>query len=876
MSCKTVNCIYMLECRTCKSQYIGETVQDLKDRIGQHRRCTKDSGDSGNFRIRQHFACSDGYCSYFNVYILQKLQGNGRISEFRSAVNKKAAIDKTITAIRKEHEDKWVRSLHTQFPYGLNDRIDSLKNKWMFNCEFAKFWSPKNCDRKRSWKRGSVDQAVQDNENIVHSLISFLKLDYHSSIISKLKRLLFPLKKSLLRDIQKSYLKEVFTNVELKNEVLYKQSHFVISDLLMYKIQPFNSSKVAINIQSNCRKRRLNFKLLFVNKALDMINLPLIFRNKELKSFVNFCNIPEPSVQYQYRSGIGSKLFNYNQTSNNFNSLDDIECVCRDPYFQNFINDDCDHVACGNFSIFKSSKLRNLVEKGPKYREPANLDFDLAKDSILKYLDQFVKSWADSEQYDVQCFIGWKNKFINLLEETVSNLRNRYISSKKYRSVFKDPTVVEDLNYFQKHFVICPVDKASKNIAIICKKFYCETILNECLCNEKSYCQVTDRNTSDICSDIRKFVKDKFTLDISSGAEKLSHIVLFPKFHKPKFSQRFVVSYADCFIKPLSSRLMLGLKAVYKKICSYSDMIFKVTGIRRNWIIENNVSILDSLDKIEFGRNIQTYDFTTLYTNLEHSDISTALSNVIKLAFKHAKRNFISIYDKSFAWVNKAKDTTFTFDEESLIEAVNFLLDNCYFTFGNRIFRQIIGVPIGVDPGPYIANLTLWFYENRYLEKTYKKDYHSAMLMNKTFRLIDDITVINSNGVFASHIKDIYPESLNLNKENSDDSRANVLDLNIVIHEGKFKVNLYDKRDDFPFKIVQFSDSSSNISRNTILGVFKSQVLRYARICSEFQDFLERLDIIVKKFMGLGFGKKLLKSHFVWRGNIIFLESLEG
>ena len=84
----------------------------------------------------------------------------------------------------------------------------------------------------------------------------------------------------------------------------------------MYKIQPFNSSKVAINIQSNCRERRLNFKLLFVNKALDMINLPLIFRNKELKSFVNFCNIPEPSVQYQYRSGIGSKLFNYNQTSN--------------------------------------------------------------------------------------------------------------------------------------------------------------------------------------------------------------------------------------------------------------------------------------------------------------------------------------------------------------------------------------------------------------------------------------------------------------------------------------------------------------------------------------------------------------------------------
>ena len=57
------------------------------------------------------------------------------------------------------------------------------------------------------------------------------------------------------------------------------------------------------------------------------------------------------------------------------------------------------------------------------------------------------------------------------------------------------------------------------------------------------------------------------------------HIVLFPKFHEPKLSQRFVVSYAICTIKPLAKRLTLGLKAVYFKICSYSRMLLKVTGI---------------------------------------------------------------------------------------------------------------------------------------------------------------------------------------------------------------------------------------------------------------------------------------------------------
>ena len=68
---------------------------------------------------------------------------------------------------------------------------------------------------------------------------------------------------------------------------------------------------------------------------------------------------------------------------------------------------------------------------------------------------------------------------------------------------------------------------------------------------------------------------------------------------------------------------------------------------------------------------------------------------------------------------------------------------------GNMIFKQIIGVPIGVNPGPFIANLTLFYYEYKYLDKLYKTDYFSAKRLNNTFRLIDDITTVNSDGVFT-------------------------------------------------------------------------------------------------------------------------------
>ena len=89
-----------------------------------------------------------------------------------------------------------------------------------------------------------------------------------------------------------------------------------------------------------------------------------------------------------------------------------------------------------------------------------------------------------------------------------------------------------------------------------------------------------------------------------------------------------MVSYAKCIIKPLTRNITLGLKAVYNQICRYSNMIFKVTGINRNWIVNNNVPIIECFDNNSNFHNIETYDFTTLYTSLLHDEIKVALSSV--------------------------------------------------------------------------------------------------------------------------------------------------------------------------------------------------------------------------------------------------------
>ena len=47
---------------------------------------------------------------------------------------------------------------------------------------------------------------------------------------------------------------------------------------------------------------------------------------------------------------------------------------------------------------------------------------------------------------------------------------------------------------------------------------------------------------------------------------------------------------------------------------------------------------------------------------------------------------------------------------------LTWLIDNIYVTFGNKVFRQQIGIPMGTDCAPFLANLFLFSYEFKWLD----------------------------------------------------------------------------------------------------------------------------------------------------------------
>ena len=86
--------------------------------------------------------------------------------------------------------------------------------------------------------------------------------------------------------------------------------------------------------------------------------------------------------------------------------------------------------------------------------------------------------------------------------------------------------------------------------------------------------------------------------ETDAQVKSLPHMFSSPKFHKSSLKFRYVISYSECSIKPLAVKITLALKAIYSEICRYTNMLYKVTGVNRNWVILNNKPILETLEDV--------------------------------------------------------------------------------------------------------------------------------------------------------------------------------------------------------------------------------------------------------------------------------------
>ena len=125
-------------------------------------------------------------------------------------------------------------------------------------------------------------------------------------------------------------------------------------------------------------------------------------------------------------------------------------------------------------------------------------------------------------------------------------------------------------------------------------------------------------------------------------------------------------------------------------------------------------------------------------------------------------------------------------------DALHYLFDNIFIIFGSKLYRQIVGIPMGTNCAPLVADLLLFCYERDFMLSL--SDNNQADIIeafNSISRYLNDLLNID-NPYFEQMVGQIYPTELQLSKANSSDTEALFLDLNLSITNGIVSSKIYD------------------------------------------------------------------------------------
>ena len=224
----------------------------------------------------------------------------------------------------------------------------------------------------------------------------------------------------------------------------------------------------------------------------------------------------------------------------------------------------------GDLRIITNSKLRKLMVKGPKYREPVSICFSSARDEIQSALDILIDKWGNESGQDARCFDDWKHTAMSLVDERISNLTSK-VKLREVCSVLNQPMVKSYLKKLHRDFIITPIEKATGKVALICKRFYAHVLAHELgvkgtLKEDSTYCECADTDSDSIVNKNKDDLQKRFKLKVDTDMKCLPQMYWLPKMHKNPTKFRFIVAADRCSAQPLAKTLTSVFKPFYHKI----------------------------------------------------------------------------------------------------------------------------------------------------------------------------------------------------------------------------------------------------------------------------------------------------------------------
>ena len=294
-------------------------------------------------------------------------------------------------------------------------------------------------------------------------------------------------------------------------------------------------------------------------------------------------------------------------------------------------------------------------------------------------------------------------------------------------------------------------------------------------------------------------------------------------------------------------------------------------------------------------------DFTTLYPTLPHHRIRETLTSLVNEVFDghvadDGTAKVLCVQRSgSFKWVRtdaRMLDSAEIkhFSADTLLKDLDFVLDNTFVTFGDSVYRQRLGVPMGFACSPMIAVLMLCYYELRMLRQLVStangqgtvdspwgqidlaqggrhKMLDLAARLSRCARAIDDVLFVDITTLERDWlVARMYPPELELKEVCRSPDHIFYLDTEIRRDRAGFHTTLYDKREELARlglmgQVRKWPHIQSALSNRCKYGTLTSFMHRAFRVEGRVRRYIAAVVQRIGAMRDDGYNVKLLLQY---------------
>ena len=158
---------------------------------------------------------------------------------------------------------------------------------------------------------------------------------------------------------------------------------------------------------------------------------------------------------------------------------------------------------------------------------------------------------------------------------------------------------------------------------------------------------------------------------------------------------------------------------------------------------------------------MSTNDFSTLYNTLPHHLIKDKHIDLMNRTFIRKNTQYLACNEECTFFTPDVYNNHNLWSCQKVCDALVYLLDNILLDLELKFFyRQTIGIPMGTNCAPLVADLFLFCYERAFMKSLSHENQADILeTFNSTSRYLDDLLNID-NIYFDQMVDRIYPTKL--------------------------------------------------------------------------------------------------------------------